>query len=156
MAELSRKVLLEAGLILDYGTESEAEPRKPTFVTTWEPRRYAQKAHAKDFIRQQVFLRDHGKCAHCRLNCCHLHQAIDFVRMAILEHRLGFDFHFSEFRLAIGLDRCWRFPKALWDAHMVIPKAHGGSDEDLNNFLTLCLLCHRRETNRQFYPKGRT
>jgi hypothetical protein len=153
MPDLPRKVLLEAGLLLTTETAAESRPSAYWKSKKWYPRRYAQKAHEQDFIRHHVWRRDHAVCSRCGLNCGDLHQLLTWVKMATDRYQIGFDFHFVDFQRALGLDRCWRFPKALWDAHMIVPKAAGGNDHDLGNFLTLCLACHRRETNKTFYRK---
>ena len=148
MADLPRKILLEAGLILKPGDLRETKPR-PWFKPTWRPRFYAEQAHQKDFMRSKVLKRDRGHCARCGLNCVGLYNCLAIVESKIKSHKLHWDFHFADFRRAVGLERTWRYPKSLWDAHMIVGKAEGGNDQDLANFQTLCLSCHKDETYKR-------
>jgi 5-methylcytosine-specific restriction endonuclease McrA len=149
MSDLPRKVLLEAGLVLGRDEAREDKPRKWAKAQVWEPRRYAEQAHQKDFMRSRVLKRDHGICARCGTNCVLLYNCLAIVEAKIRGHKLGWDFHFGDFRRAVGLERTWRYPKTLWDAHMIVPKAEGGNDQDLANFQTLCLSCHKDETYKR-------
>ena len=150
MPDLPDAVLLEAGLILDKRFTPENQPRKPGWIQPWRPSTYAQHAHQKGDLRQQIEKRDKGVCAACRRRCNELWEAIEFVKLCLQSYRPGYDFHFSQFKTAVGLDLCKRWPKSLWDADMIIPKSQGGQ-ETLENMRTLCLRCHRQITNRVIY-----
>lgn len=103
-------------------------------------------------IRHQVFRRDIGICRKCGLNTLDLHAALTYVQQKC--HNLApgwWPLVFRSFKEAVGR-RASRFPRSLWDANMIVPRSRGGREE-LDNFETLCLECHRIETNRVIYGK---
>ena len=83
------------------------------------------------YLRQQIFKRDKGVCAHCGLNAlkehARLRRARGDARRELMQHW--------------GLNL--RMRKSLWDADHILPVAEGGGECDLDNIRTLCLRCHR-------------
>ena len=86
------------------------------------------------YVREQLFARDRGICALCRADTrgcwIELKRSRGAQRQRLLAHW--------------GLKRLTR--KTLWDADHVLPVCEGGGECDLENLRTLCLICHRRET----------
>lgn len=99
------------------------------------------------YLREQVLLRDRGKCSECGTDALaaarQLRYARGAKRLALLQHW--------------GLKA--RTRKSLWDADHIVPVSEGGGECDLGNIRTLCLHCHRRATlqlrnrKRQSQPK---
>jgi 5-methylcytosine-specific restriction protein A len=88
------------------------------------------------YIREPVFLRDHGVFASCKLDTVAARRHLRYARGAKRDHLLR---HW-------GMTK--RIRKSLWDADHILPVAEGGGECDLENLRTLCLLCHRAETAR--------
>lgn len=86
------------------------------------------------YVREQLFARDRGICALCGADAgecwIELKRSRGAQRQRLLAHW--------------GLKRLTR--KTLWDADHVLPVCEGGGECDLENLRTLCLICHRRET----------
>jgi 5-methylcytosine-specific restriction protein A len=86
------------------------------------------------FVRQKVFERDQGICAHCGVDC--LAALRELKRLRGLARARAFA-HW-------GLRGKLR--KSLWDADHIVPVVEGGGECDLENLRTLCLRCHRTAT----------
>ncbi len=86
------------------------------------------------YLREQVFARDRGICKLCGIDTC----------AASLELRRARGAHRARLLERWGLKRLSR--KTLWDADHTLPVSEGGGECDLENIRTLCLVCHRRET----------
>lgn len=86
------------------------------------------------YLREQVFLRDLGRCAVCAIDTVaalqQLRRSRGARRQQLLQH------------WAIGA--CRR--RSLWDADHIVPVIEGGGECDLENIRTLCLRCHRAAT----------
>src|ERR1700730_16138419 len=104
-----------------------------TFCSDWCVHEWRLRTDA-GYLREQVFARDHGICAICRLDCVAAYLDLKRSRGANREMRLQ----------QWGLKRLSR--KTLWDADHILPVAEGGGECDLGNLRTLCLLCHREQT----------
>jgi 5-methylcytosine-specific restriction endonuclease McrA len=89
-------------------------------------------------LRQQVLRRDHGICAMCTL---------DTERLRVLLERVSYSRADQKV-----LRTFWKIlrvegRKSLWDADHIVPLTLGGRDE-VENMRTLCVWCHREETER--------
>lgn len=88
------------------------------------------------YLREQVFLRDRGLCAVCRVDTVaalrQLRRSRGARRQTLLQH------------WAIGQHR----RRSLWDADHIVPVIEGGGECDLDNIRTLCLRCHRAVTGQ--------
>jgi 5-methylcytosine-specific restriction enzyme A len=86
------------------------------------------------YVREQIFQRDRGRCAHCGVDAIREHSKLKRSRGAARE----------------ALMRHWglktKVRKSLWDADHILPVAEGGGECDLDNIRTLCLRCHRSVT----------
>ena len=87
------------------------------------------------YLREQVLERDRGICAICGIDT---RAAYGVLRRARGTHRL-------KLLERWGLKKLTR--KTLWDADHILPVVEGGGECDLQNLRTLCLLCHRRQTD---------
>jgi 5-methylcytosine-specific restriction protein A len=87
------------------------------------------------YLRDQVFARDHGRCAACGIDTIGAYNALKRARGAA---------RMAGLRL-YGL-KTITARRSLWDADHVRPVAEGGGQCDLDNLRTLCLLCHREAT----------
>ena len=111
----------------------EVPGRRRTFCSDWCVHEWRLRSDP-GYLRDQVFRRDKGVCAICRVDTVEAHLQLKRARG---ERRLD--------RLKKwGLTRVTR--KSLWDADHILPVAEGGGECDLSNIRTLCLVCHRRIT----------
>lgn len=83
------------------------------------------------YLREQVFRRDQGVCALCRVDTV---AALRALRRSRGAHRGQLLEHWKAGR---------RLRSSLWDADHIVPVAEGGGECDLENLRTLCLRCHR-------------
>lgn len=121
-------------------------------------------------VRAQVFRRDHGVCALCGLDCFELEAELERIdQMNIRNLYLGQTFIpeterravldgwrcFSEWWLGKEvkaelhrLRKQYGFPakRSLWESDHITPVVEGGGLCGLDNYRTLCLKCHKRET----------
>jgi len=120
----------------------EVPPRRFTFCSEYCVNEWRLRTDP-GYLREQVFVRDRGVCAICRIDT---HAAY-----AELKRSRG------AFRLKLldrwGLKRISR--KTLWDADHIVPVVEGGGECDLANIRTLCLVCHRRVTIELRNRRGR-
>lgn len=88
------------------------------------------------YLRECVFERDSGVCAHCRVDTHALRRKV---------MRLPFAKRMAELKrlIAEGVTRKGR--KTWWEADHILPVVEGG-DSNLENIRTLCLPCHRQAT----------
>lgn len=88
------------------------------------------------YLREQVFLRDKGRCATCHIDTLAAGRRLRASRGANRKILLA---HW-------GLKT--RLRRTLWDADHILPVAEGGGECDLDNIRTLCLRCHRDATKQ--------
>lgn len=86
------------------------------------------------YLREQVFARDKGYCAVCRLDTVRAYQWLKRLAAPVRRKML----------IEWGLKSLTR--NSLWDADHILPVAEGGGECDLSNLRTLCLKCHKRVT----------
>ena len=111
----------------------EVPPRRFTFCSAYCVNEWRLRTDP-GYLREQVFARDRGVCALCRVDA---RAAYAELRRSRGTHRLKLLDHW-------GLKRLSR--KTLWDADHIIPVIEGGGECDLANIRTLCLRCHRQVT----------
>jgi 5-methylcytosine-specific restriction enzyme A len=87
------------------------------------------------YLRDQVFGRDRGHCAVCRIDTVAAYAALKRARGPA---------RIAGLRL-YGM-KTITSRRSLWDADHIRPVAEGGGQCDLDNLRTLCLLCHRDAT----------
>ncbi len=111
----------------------EVPPRRFTFCSAYCVHEWRLRTQPA-YLRDQVFLRDKGRCSGC---------GVDTL------------FELQRLRCARGLRRLelmahWglrtKLRKSLWDADHIVPVIEGGGECDLANIRTLCLRCHRVAT----------
>jgi 5-methylcytosine-specific restriction protein A len=111
----------------------EVPPRRSTFCSDWCVHEWKLRSDP-GYLRDQVFQRDQGICAICKVD----------TRAAYFELKRSRGTHRERLLARWGLKRINR--KSLWDADHIVPVAEGGGECDVDNLRTLCLACHRRET----------
>jgi 5-methylcytosine-specific restriction protein A len=111
----------------------EIPPRRFTFCSDWCVHEWRLRTDP-GYLREQVFERDRGICALCRIDT---RAAYIDLKRSRGTHRLRILAHWNLKRIS---------RKTLWDADHIVPVVEGGGECDLANLRTLCLICHRRET----------
>ena len=113
----------------------EIPPRRRTFCSDFCVHEWRLRTDP-GYLREQVFERDKGICALCQTD----------THRAFLELKKSR----GTFKLKL-LDR-WGLKKlnrkSLWDADHIVPVVEGGGECDLANIRTLCLPCHKQETEK--------
>lgn len=95
------------------------------------------------YVREQVFKRDRGVCALCGLDTEALRKV---VRTPFFTGEPGTLTHRRNHPVKTMMDDLLPRNRTLWDADHVIPVVEGGGECDLDNYRTLCVWCHKRET----------
>lgn len=86
-----------------------------------------------------IHKRDKGVCAACGIDCDWIEKWHSKIFSKVpLYHR------FEGFREQWG--PWWPQHYAMWEAHHVLPVSQGGGCCGLDNYITLCLRCHKDET----------
>ena len=92
-----------------------------------------------NFVRHYLLERDRGICAHCGLDC----EATErlYCRAKRLRPRCTGDEFFRQWG-------SWHRLKTytMWDADHIVPVSEGGGCCGLDNYRTLCVMCHKTET----------
>ena len=83
-----------------------------------------------NYLREQVFQRDHGVCAACGLDT-----------EAMRKDKRKLDYNARR-----QFEKDWGGRRHLWDADHIVPVVEGGGECDLSNMRTLCLKCHKEAT----------
>lgn len=98
-------------------------------------------------LRDRVFERDRGVCAIGHLDCTAELRRVKRLRGVARAKAM------AEWGLTIANTAPWnrrarrpRSRKTLWDADHIVPVAEGGGECNLSNMRTLCLKCHRAQT----------
>jgi len=104
-----------------------------TFCSDWCVHEWRLRTNP-GYLREQVFRRDRGVCAICRVDTYSAY--IELKRSRSRQRQKLLD--------RWGLKQINR--KSLWDADHIIPVSEGGGECDLANLRTLCLICHREQT----------
>ena len=118
----------------------EVPRRRFTFCSDWCVREWRLRTDP-GYLREQVFLRDHGICSACQAD----------THAAYLELKRSRGTHRLKLLARWGLGRLNR--RTLWDADHILPVAEGGGECDLENIRTLCLLCHRQRHTRRYQSR---
>lgn len=113
----------------------EVPPRRHTFCSAWCVHEWKLRSQP-GYLREHVFQRDRGVCAHCRIDTLaelrKLKRSRGANRVALMHHW--------------GMKT--RLRKSLWDADHILPVVEGGGACELSNLRTLCLRCHREATRQ--------
>jgi 5-methylcytosine-specific restriction enzyme A len=122
-----------AGRVLCRWCNLEVPARRFTFCSDWCVNEWRLRTDP-GYLRDQVFQRDRGICAVCRVSTRDAYSELKRSRGNSHQRLLA---HW-------GLKRLSR--KSLWDADHIVPVAEGGGECDLENIRTLCLICHYQAT----------
>lgn len=121
--------------------------------------RYLTLSHGA-FVRAQLFKRDQGICSECGVNAQHMDQALAALADDLL-HPLLMTIHpmiaatlCAEGWTNVTLRGRGSYPDALeftscWEAHHVQSVAEGGGECGLENYRTLCFVCHKKVSAEQ-------
>ena len=115
--------------------QQEVFPPRQTYcsescVTNWKLRSDVA------FLRSQLFLRDKGFCRSCGLDTLKLRRELyDLCESERCER--GRELGFSEYHAKNLM---------LWEADHVVPVSQGGVLAGLENYQTLCTVCHYRKS----------
>jgi 5-methylcytosine-specific restriction endonuclease McrA len=124
------------------------------------------------YIRQEVFDRDDGICASCGADCKIAerisirvqHAFYDWIsyivpfedwfprEVGVKSQKDIYEKEFYRFARKLLKDSLLSFGSSCWHADHITELAAGGKNE-LGNFQTLCLVCHKKKT-RIFVQKG--
>jgi 5-methylcytosine-specific restriction endonuclease McrA len=113
----------------------EVPPRRFTFCSDYCVHEWKLRSQP-GYMREQVFLRDRGVCAACRIDT-----AVELRRM-----KRSRGARRAELMAHWGLKT--RMRRSLWDADHILPVTEGGGECDLDNIRTLCLRCHHEATKK--------
>ena len=121
------------GRVLCRWCNLEVPAGRRTFCSEWCVHEWKLRSDP-GYLRDRVFERDKGLCALCGIDAhagwLELRRARGTFRVRLLARW--------------GLKAFNR--KTLWDADHIVPVAEGGGECDLDNMRTLCVPCHRLET----------
>ena len=95
------------------------------------------------FARSAVYKRDKGVCALCHTDAHRLEMRFYHWKKYIVKKAGGGKANEFEHRLK---KRGWRIGGSWWDADHIHPVVKGGGGCGLENYRTLCVLCHKKET----------
>lgn len=104
--------------------------------------------------RFRVLQRDSGVCASCGFDALKVERIINRLRDGLYQRTGGPSVNASAtidaivllFRAAGIPGASWSYHHHLWEADHIVPVVEGGGGCELENYRTLCLPCHRRET----------
>lgn len=99
------------------------------------------------YLRDQVFKRDQGICAVCRIDC----EMVTRVHRRLVAKAQRASVRYERYEPLARFQRkfprfCWG--KSYWAADHIVPVAEGGGECGLENIRTLCLGCHADATRR--------
>ena len=119
--------------------ETEVKPPKRTFCGNKNCLHEWQLRTRPAYMRKCVKARDKETCQICKLDCKTYQKK--------LQHLYATDL--AEFTRQIrGLKAAERrLYGTLWDVDHIVPVSEGGGECGLENVRTLCIWCHRNETN---------
>ena len=118
------------------------KPPKRTFCSANCVHEYKLRSNG-NYLRQQVYLRDRGICAMCRLDTKELAKQLLLLRVDDPARDLLLE------RNNINKTRKIKPRKnggGLWDADHIISVKDGGGQCGLENIRTLCIKCHKLRT----------
>jgi 5-methylcytosine-specific restriction endonuclease McrA len=111
----------------------EVPSGRRTFCSEWCVNEWRLRTNP-GYLREQVFERDRGVCALCRIDC--VAELRRLKRLRADRRRAAW--------AAWGLKP--RDRVSLWDADHILAVVEGGGECDLSNIRTLCIRCHRSVT----------
>lgn len=102
------------------------------------------------FVRVKLFERDKGVCAICGTDCVKLMKTLERLnpeRSYILANKPLMK-RLQELRIPVTRYQTARRSYGIWDADHIKPVVEGGGECTLDNYRTLCCLCHYQETTK--------
>ena len=97
------------------------------------------------YYQGYVFERDRGICAKCGIDTIWLRGKIQKIHRLWRKYFSKMPHSYSEYQADFGP---WGIDpyKRLWEADHIIPVCEGGGCCGLDNYQTLCLRCHKKES----------
>ena len=120
-----------------------------------------------NYVRGQLFERDHGICSECGVHAQQMNDALNRLKDDLL-HPLLMTIHpmiittlRSEGWSNVKARGHGSYPDAIdftscWEAHHIQSVEQGGGQCGLENYRTLCCVCHKRESARQAKARARS
>ncbi len=97
-------------------------------------------------IRWKLYERDKGICSRCGRDCEEVQRAI--TTLSRFNHQARAIVDTSSLAKVLRLTY-WEMRKSLWEAHHKKAVKDGGGACGLDNFETVCIWCHKKETATQ-------
>lgn len=98
------------------------------------------------YVRKCLFERDRGVCCLCSTDTVVVEQQWALKINAVRGDVDKFKRTTEEFRRRLGTTPGARRHGGYWDADHIKPVVLGGGECGLDNYRTLCILCHKKET----------
>ncbi len=108
----------------------EVPPRRFTFCSSFCVHEWKLRSQPA-YLREHVFRRDQGRCAHCGVDTV---AALRELKRSRGERQATLLKHW-------GLKKLQQ--RSLWEADHILPVVEGGGECDVDNIRTLCRDCHR-------------
>jgi 5-methylcytosine-specific restriction protein A len=100
-----------------------------------------------NYVRRLLEKRDHGVCAECGVDTHEVYKAFRDLRKTAYDSDRYTQWNknsaWQSFYKNLGIASGRR---TLWDADHITPVIEGGGSCGLDNYRTLCIWCHKRET----------
>lgn len=105
--------------------------------------------NSSNMVRHHVKIRDKGICSNCGINCEEVRALmVRCWRLHKGERQYDFLWSKSDRKNFFSQWGPWGndSSRSLWEADHIVPVIEGGGCCGLDNYRTLCLACHKRET----------
>lgn len=128
----------------------ETEPPRRTFCSDQCVHQFKIQSSG-GYAREQVFQRDRGVCAKCGLDTEKLKQVLYRVRMekGDQDYRMLLNYYKEKYGYDFNLE------KHMWEADHTVAVCLGGGQATLDEYQTLCIVCHRKKTKKDIRKKLR-
>ena len=133
------------------GCGKEVMPPKRTFCGDPACLHKVRMKTSGGYAREQVFQRDRGVCAKCGLDTEKLKTVLYRVRMEKGEqdYRMLLNYYKEKYGYDFNLE------KHMWEADHMVAVCLGGGQATLDEYQTLCIVCHRKKTKKDIRKKLR-
>ncbi len=131
--------------------KSEVKPPKRTFCGNPECLHQWKIRSDGGYAREQVYQRDRGVCASCKLDTDALKALLYKVRTQKGESTYLQLLNYYKEQFGFNFDVTTHF----WESDHIKPVAEGGGSCGLDNLQTLCRVCHKHKTFKQFQRSRR-
>jgi 5-methylcytosine-specific restriction endonuclease McrA len=100
------------------------------------------------YVRGKLYERDHGICTRCGIDCQAVRAAVRDMwdRVECQAERQKWIGGILRTTVAFFAEHNLERHRTMWEAHHKIAVVEGGGECGLDNYETLCVWCHKRET----------